>query len=232
MHAGDYYQQGSSLSPPSSGRWAAQGLWGSNDGRQLFVTMHPAATDQYGTATQAPNTIASANWPSTFNSDVVVFGPYTTGAAYPAMNYNQPIAIRYAGALKFIRSASSLDVNATDIGTATRWQVALDSNLSSTGPMHIDDVVVLRTTDATPKYIMEGSGGVATTTTSAGSATRFKLKGNSCSCTTGDPVPASSFQVRFESTANLKLLKYASSGASISMSTSSSSSANFVIDAP
>lgn len=227
-----YYPQGSNLAPPSSGRWAAQGLWGSNDGRQIFVTMHPAATDQYGTVAQAPNTITAANWPSTFNSDVVVRGPYATGTAYPAMNYNQPVAIRYAGALKFIRSGTTLDVNATNIGTATRWQIALDSNPSGTDPMHIDDVVVLRTTDPTPKYIVEGSGNVATTTTNAASATRFKLKGNNCNCSAGDPIPASSFQVRFESTANLKLLKYANSGASITMSTTSSSSANFILDAP
>jgi hypothetical protein len=78
---------------------------------------------------------------------------------------------------------------------------------------------------------MEASGSVAGLTTNAGAATRFRLKGYNCNCSTGAAVTASTTQVRFLSIGN-KYLKYASSGAQLSFSSTASSSTTWLLDAP
>lgn len=72
------YQEGKDLSPDSNGYfYATNGLWGSaGPTTDIWVTLHPAATDVYGTGDAVD--IDLEDWPDEAGTDIWVFGPFPT----------------------------------------------------------------------------------------------------------------------------------------------------------
>jgi hypothetical protein len=140
-------------------------------------------------------------------------------------------------------SGSVLRVVATPCTTALSFQGPLlmradlqgtylkADDTGSTAPMKIGDVVLLRNA-ASGRYLLESSD-IASLTTSSSTATRWRILGYNCGCSTGSPVAPGQFRLRLENTTGLDRLKVHNAGNTISVVSGGGDSANWrFYDAP
>jgi hypothetical protein len=223
-----YYPQGLVLQPASNGAYNASRLFlnpgGTDDGsRRIFVTLHPSNNDQYGVTVPTAG-IPNADWPSALNSNVIVLGPYATGA----MNYAQKVVLRSAAGGTYLRS-SPLDVMATSAATATKWWLVPVTSPSPAGPVKVGDTIRLKTTDTPPQFLwVRGATNPSMSTTSS---IDMVVEGYNCDCPAGiSPVYGGSMVVRLAWTLNQKRLKYQDGGADVQFLSGGGGNANWYIE--